>query len=179
MEIYIMRHGETVWNAKGIIQGRSNNRLSKNGKEQVKKQAEELKDIKFDYIFASPLMRTMQTANIINTYHHNKIIKDNRIIEIDQGKFSNRKKSTLNDEEKEILKKREDTRLIESFDMVQNRVDDFISYIKSNFNNKTILVVTHGYVAKSLYLTLLKNGISTDGIDVDLFNNAEVKKVII
>ena len=51
MEIYIMRHGETVWNAKGIIQGRSNNRLSKNGKEQVKKQAEELKDIKFDYIF--------------------------------------------------------------------------------------------------------------------------------
>ena len=48
-----------------------------------------------------------------------------------------------------------------------------------NFKNKIILVVTHGYVAKSLYLTLLKDGISTNGLGEDLFGNAEVKKVII
>ena len=35
-----MRHGETNWNYLGIIQGRSKNRLSKKGQNQVENQAE-------------------------------------------------------------------------------------------------------------------------------------------
>ena len=31
MNLYIMRHGTTTWNEKGITQGRSNNKLSKKG----------------------------------------------------------------------------------------------------------------------------------------------------
>lgn len=46
------------------------------------------KDTKFDIIFCSPLMRTIQTANIINKFHNVKIVKDERLIEIDQGIFT-------------------------------------------------------------------------------------------
>ena len=99
MKIYILRHGETVWNFKGITQGRSNNRLSSNGKEQVEKIAIDYKDVKFDEIFVSPLMRTIQTANIMNKYHNKKLIRDERIIEIDQGKFTGRRKDSFTPEE--------------------------------------------------------------------------------
>ena len=56
MKIFVMRHGETVWNANGITQGRSNNRLSKNGKIQAEMTAEKLKTTKIDLIVCSPLM---------------------------------------------------------------------------------------------------------------------------
>ena len=92
MEIFVMRHGKTVWNEKCITQGRTQNRLSKQGKIDAEKQAVNFKNEKIDLIFASPLMRTMQTANIMNKYHGVKILKDNRIIEFDQGIFWSLKK---------------------------------------------------------------------------------------
>ena len=92
MKIYVMRHGKTNWNENGTIQGRSNNRLSNNGKAVVEEVALKQKDTKFDIIFCSPLMRTMQTANIMNQYHNVKILKDERLIEIEQGIFTRRKK---------------------------------------------------------------------------------------
>ncbi|MBP3630184.1 MAG: histidine phosphatase family protein, partial [Clostridia bacterium] len=70
MKVYVMRHGKTVWNEKNRIQGLSRNRLSKTGDELVKIVAERYKNVQFDVIFASPLMRTMQTANIMNSYHN-------------------------------------------------------------------------------------------------------------
>ena len=91
MNIYLMRHGTTVWNEKGITQGRVNNRLSQSGKAIAEQRALELQNVEFDVIFASPLMRTMQTANIINKYHNVKVVKDERLIEIHQGIFTGKK----------------------------------------------------------------------------------------
>ena len=88
MKLYIMRHGTTVWNEKEIIQGFSKNRLSKSGKLLVEKQAVKHKNTNFDLIIASPMMRTMQTANIMNKFHGIKIVKDDRLREIDQGVFT-------------------------------------------------------------------------------------------
>ena len=68
MNIFVMRHGTTVWNEKGITQGRSNNRLSSNGIEMVEQVAKEFKNVNFDVIFCSPLMRTVQTAKIMNKF---------------------------------------------------------------------------------------------------------------
>ena len=99
MNLYIMRHGTTGWNEKGITQGRSQNRLSKEGKFLAQKQAEKFKNVKFDVIFSSPLMRTMQTANIMNAFHGVKIVKDERLTEIDQGIFTGRHKDSLSSEE--------------------------------------------------------------------------------
>ena len=102
MKVYVMRHGTTVWNEKGITQGRSRNRLSEKGKTLVLDAALNFKDVSFDIIFTSPLMRTVQTANIMNRYHSAKIIKDNRLIEIDQGIFTGKSKVNLSEEEKQL-----------------------------------------------------------------------------
>lgn len=88
-----MRHGTTAWNEKGITQGRTNNRLSKSGKVLTEQRAKDFAYKNIDIIFCSPLMRTVQTANIINKFHNVKIQKDDRLIEIDQGIFTGKKRS--------------------------------------------------------------------------------------
>lgn len=102
MQLYIVRHSTTVWNEKRRTQGRVANRLSQNGKKETFSFAEELKDIHFDYIFCSPLLRAVQTANIINKFYKCKIIKVDRLTDIDQGIFSGRYFDSLTKQELEL-----------------------------------------------------------------------------
>ena len=95
MKVYIMRHGETVWNAKGIIQGRRQGRLSKTGIGQVEEQAKKFQNVDFGLIFTSPLMRTVQTANIMNKFHSCKVIRDDRLLEVDKGILAGQKNACL------------------------------------------------------------------------------------
>lgn len=170
-----MRHGETNWNYLGIIQGRSKNRLSKKGQIQVENQAEKYKDVPFDLIIASPLVRTIQTSNIMNKYHNVKIIKDERIIEIGQGVFTGRKKKNLTEEEKQIRAKRLEEYGIESYESVLKRVKDFLVDIKNRYNDKNVLVVTHRSLASSLYAVVKNFNVTAKEIqDYDMFENAEI-----
>lgn len=176
MELYIMRHGETNWNHNGIIQGRSKNRLSKLGESQVKAQAEKFKDTPFDLIISSPLVRTIQTSKIMNQYHGVKILKDDRLIEIDQGVFVGRKKKTLTSEEKEIREKRLPEYGIESYESVVKRTKDFLIDLKSKYSDKTILVCTHRSIASSLFVLVKNMDATADEVrDFDMFGNAEVQ----
>ena len=50
MEIYIVRHGETVWNQSRLLQGSRNIELSREGREAAIARAEQLRDIDFDII---------------------------------------------------------------------------------------------------------------------------------
>ena len=90
MEVYLMRHGLTVSNERKITQGLTKGRLSKTGKIQTLEQAEKYKYINFDVIFSSPLVRAIQTSNIMNRFHNVKIIKQELLTGIDQGIFTNR-----------------------------------------------------------------------------------------
>lgn len=64
--IYILRHGETEYNRKGMVQGRGvNASLNENGVRQAKQAGEAFSDIQFDKVFTSALVRTQETANAI------------------------------------------------------------------------------------------------------------------
>ena len=65
MNIYVIRHGETDWNAGRRIQGRSDIPLNEKGRQLAKVTAEALKDIVFGAAYSSPLKRAMETARII------------------------------------------------------------------------------------------------------------------
>ena len=53
MELYIVRHGQTVWNKEGRLQGSADIMLSEDGIELAKKTGEALKNVYFDKIFSS------------------------------------------------------------------------------------------------------------------------------
>ena len=67
LNIYFVRHGETLWNKEEKIQGELDSPITEKGREDIHKLAENLKDIKFDGIYSSELGRAYETALILNS----------------------------------------------------------------------------------------------------------------
>ena len=63
--IYMTRHGETVWNAEGRIQGHTDIDLSPRGRTQAQALGQRLEDVDFDAVYSSDLIRARETADII------------------------------------------------------------------------------------------------------------------
>lgn len=95
MELYIIRHGETVWNSKGLLQGRTDIELNEKGREIAGQRGIQLDDISFDTIYASPLIRAYETACLIRGHKNIPIIRDNRLKEICFGVYEGKNADTL------------------------------------------------------------------------------------
>lgn len=85
--IYVVRHGETEWNALNKVLGRTDMPLNSNGINQAKELAGMLKDLKPDVFLSSPLIRARQTADIISAEINAEYSVDDRLIEQDFGTF--------------------------------------------------------------------------------------------
>ena len=64
-EFVLVRHGQSTANAAGIWQGRLDFPLSDEGREQARLAGKALASEKFDALYASPLSRAYETAEII------------------------------------------------------------------------------------------------------------------
>ena len=88
MKIYIVRHGETLANKKGVLQGTLDTPLSELGLDLAHKTGVGLKDVHFDICFTSPLNRALNTAKIIleeNNYKDTKLVEEDAIKEMNMG----------------------------------------------------------------------------------------------
>jgi probable phosphoglycerate mutase len=90
MKLYIIRHAETEYNRKGIIQGSEvDSDINKVGDNQAKSFYQYYKDINFDKIYVSDLKRTYQTIRRFtdNGIPHKKLKEFNEISwGVNQGK---------------------------------------------------------------------------------------------
>ena len=82
MEIYIVRHGETVWNADKRLQGSMDIELNEIGRELAGETGRNLEDNRFDIIYSSPLIRAYETACLIRGHRNIPIIRDDRLREL-------------------------------------------------------------------------------------------------
>ena len=87
MILHLIRHGESVYNAEGRIQGHADIPLSELGCRQAEAAAEALAGQPLEAIFASPLRRAAQTAEIIAKRLGLPVKFDDRLKEIDVGIF--------------------------------------------------------------------------------------------
>jgi broad specificity phosphatase PhoE len=87
MIFYLIRHGESLYNAEGRIQGQSDVALSPLGLRQAQAIADALADEAIDALFASPLRRAMATAAPIAARLGLSIHCDDRLKEIHAGIF--------------------------------------------------------------------------------------------
>lgn len=87
MLIYLIRHGESLYNAEARIQGQSDVALSPLGLRQAEAIADALANERIDAIFASPLRRALQTAEPIAARFELTIQADDRLKEIHAGIF--------------------------------------------------------------------------------------------
>jgi probable phosphoglycerate mutase len=89
-ELYILRHGETVWNAENRLQGALNSPLTPRGEMQAARQFEILRgrDLAGFAFFSSPQGRAMQTAGIAVAPLAALIRTDERLREIGVGDWA-------------------------------------------------------------------------------------------
>ncbi len=65
LHLYMIRHGKTAANLENKFAGRSGEPLSDQGRQQIRDLVPKLSTLHLDAIYAGPLPRTMQTAEII------------------------------------------------------------------------------------------------------------------
>lgn len=65
MRIGLIRHGETDWNAGGLLQGLSDIPLNRRGRGQARHAGRMLNGRGWQYVYSSPLGRAMTTAQIV------------------------------------------------------------------------------------------------------------------
>lgn len=85
MELYLVRHGETLWNAAGRLQGNTDVELSSEGRRLAGELGMALEKVSFDRIYSSPLIRAYETACLIRGHRNIPIIRDERLREISFG----------------------------------------------------------------------------------------------
>ena len=83
--LYIIRHGQTAMNRLQVLQGRSDYPLNEAGVAQARRTAELLRSrgVRFDAVFTSPLVRSVQTARILAPEVAPTV--DERLTEMDYG----------------------------------------------------------------------------------------------
>ncbi|MGN0435687.1 MAG: histidine phosphatase family protein [Wujia sp.] len=87
MEIYIVRHGQTLWNKVKRFQGSADIELSEEGRELARESGRNLLGTHFDKVFSSPLCRAMETARLFCGGRDIEIIVDERLRELNFGSY--------------------------------------------------------------------------------------------
>mgnify|MGYP001225534790 FL=1 len=105
MELILIRHGETIWNKEGRVQGLSDIELSDVGLNQARKLALSIQDLNIKAIYSSPVKRAYQTAQIINEIHNAPIFLEPGLVEMDQGDFEGLTFQELKTCEKDFLQR--------------------------------------------------------------------------
>jgi len=157
MIIIFARHGETVENKKGLIQGWLPGKLTRKGKAQAKNLAARLIRKNIDVIYSSDLDRAYDTAKIIHNSRKNvKLFKSKLLRERNYGIFQGNLSHKLD------WKKIDDefySRNIakgETISRVRKRAEKFLDIIKKKYPDKTVLVVGHGFYGLILN-SIIKN----------------------
>lgn len=151
MKIYYVRHGQTDFNLTKKMQGGGTEKdLNETGIIQANKTSEILKNAKYDVIICSPMNRAKQTAEIINKDKNIPIIIDERMRERKLGKFEGY--PVTPDMEKQIwdCNLNFDIPNGENLKEFKDRIFGFIEDLKQKYDDKSILVVAHGGIAKVL-----------------------------
>ncbi len=158
MRLLIVRHGETIQNAKKIV-GHIHDQLSKLGKKQVKKLTKRLAKEKIDIIYCSDLKRCKQTIKPLLKIKKAPIIYTKELRErnfgIFNGKPLHKLKAWL---EKRRIKNAFYTKIPEgeSYKDLYKRTMKFIKKIIKKEKGKNVLLVAHGGLKKALLKHLLK-----------------------
>jgi len=148
MRIYLARHGETVWNAEGLVSGKSDCELSEKGRRQAEELAEKAKDVHFDVIIVSPLKRARDTAAAVARAKGMEFTVDERIREIDFGDFEGTHDG--NSVSYWSYKMQAPRRFPngESLFDVAARVYPFLDEVREKYKGKDVLLVCHGSMGR-------------------------------
>ena len=164
MTLFIfIRHGQADNNVNRILVGRHiESHLTIDGKNQVKDTAKYLKKMDIDKVFASPVTRTVETADIISKELGQDYQIDERLYEIELGKLVGMNyEDIINKHGNLFLKfyRENDETLynygVESFAEVKKRIQNLLDEMVELYPDENLLFVTHLDPIKAVISLLL------------------------
>lgn len=149
MKIYSTRHGQTSFNRQEIILGTTDIELDETGKGQARALAERIHEIgTIDIIISSPMKRAMQTAAILAERCGLDIVTDDRLREWDYGSYEGKGRFTEGFAENKLDFGVRMGVTGESLLQLAHRVYSALDDIIAKYNDKTVLLVSHGGVCR-------------------------------
>lgn len=151
---YLLRHGETEWNAQNRFCGRSDVPLSDLGRWQAQRLGERLKSVPLEALYASPLKRAMETARLISAMTGLEPIVDERLVEINYGHWEGKTLAEIMRDHPAVYKAwRADPGQVappggESGIEAQRRVVPFLEALAAKHGEQHIAVVFHKTVCR-------------------------------
>lgn len=160
-EAYIVRHGETEWNAQGLLQGHTDIPLNEKGYQQATLLKDSLSSISFAAAFSSDLSRARQTAEQIVKTSPLLVVESPALRERSAGKLDGIHLAQLKELTRPFFESAhariKDTYFntpwhpeLESSASVFKRVTQFLYSHVSTYHTQTVLVVSHGGVMRTL-----------------------------
>ena len=173
---YIIRHGETVFNRKGRIQGWCDSPLTDLGVSQAKQLGKELKNVPLDVCFCSTSERAIDTANSILEGRNVKVIPKKNLKEQSFGDFEAEKSVDIF---KDGVRFPEGYRFCggENHSDVIERVTNELKKIASEYPNANVLVVCHGSAIKHIVNALCPGFVDEKPNTASLVPNCSVTRM--
>lgn len=163
MKLYIMRHGETVWNTLKKLQGTADIPLNEKGVRFAEITGEALSGVPFDFAVSSPLIRAVETARLVLKGREIPVYTDERIREIDFGEMEGTSiedglKGAYGENFKRFFENPfafQAPKGGESIWDICERTKDFWDELVQNpeYQDKTILITAHGCAVRALLQT--------------------------
>lgn len=162
--VIFMRHGQADNNVSRTLVGRHiESHLTNQGRQQVADAAKQLKNIRIDKIYASPVIRTMETAQIVGDALGMDYEVDERLYEIELGKLVGMNYEEVTTKYGDLFLRfyaEHDPVLdsfgVEPFSGVKQRVKSLLDDVLKKHEDSNVLMVTHLDPIKAALATLLE-----------------------
>lgn len=157
MKVYIVRHGQVSHNVLKQY-NTADEDLTEVGIQQAERLKEKIKDIDFDIVISSPLLRATHTEYILTDYD-DSIIVDERLRERSCGTLSGQSLEVTNREEYWNYFSTTRYGVSEDIQDFFKRVFDFLEELKTK-KYENVLIVAHSGVSKafSAYFDGIRDG---------------------
>ena len=160
--IIFLRHGQAQNNTARVLAGRAPGvSLTEKGMQQANDIGKFLKSLNVTHIYTSPIERAKHTAEIVGNHLNLTPTEDERLFELEMGKFSGMPYDDLFAKHGNVFLKfyQGDPTIeengVETFHQVKRRVLDIVDHTKDAHSGKNVLLVTHMDPIKAMISNVL------------------------
>ena len=160
--IIFLRHGQAKNNTDRVLAGRTPGvPLTDTGIEQADKAAQFLSEMNISAVYSSPIQRAHDTAEIVARHNSLDVIPDERLIELDMGKFTGMPYDEVFTNHGNVFMKFYSSELevahngIETFSDVKKRVLDMVNHVTEHHLDQNVVLVTHMDPIKAMLSTVV------------------------
>ena len=160
--IIFLRHGQAKNNLERILTGRTPGvPLTEKGIDQAEKAAKFLEHMNISAIYSSPIERARHTAEIVGKHNSLDVTIDDRLIELDMGKFTGVPYDEIFNSHGNVFMKFYNGELeiahngVETFSEVKKRILDIVDHVIENHPDQNVVLVTHMDPIKAMLSTVV------------------------